>query len=145
MQTKTFEISGVRYEVYMLTGRRAMRLAYRLSKYLSGPVSELAEGVTTGSLEATQVDLGAALRRFFDGCSEEDFVRFTEEMFDDVRRNNAPLKDTMDVSFQGKPAELFEVLYRVVRIQFEDFFTKLAGSIKDGIGGQLGNKAELEP
>jgi hypothetical protein len=120
MRTEKFSHAGHTYEVHYLFGREALTLSYRLAKYVGPSLAGMAAGGAT--------DLSAAANSFFANCSESEFTDFTESMFKNVLIDNKPGEHHWAEHFRGKPGELYQVLIKIVKVQFADFFHGLIDS-----------------
>jgi hypothetical protein len=120
MKTEKFTHAGTSYEVHYLFGREALTMSYRLAKYVGPSLASMAGGGT--------VDLSNAANSFFANCAESDFTDFTEAMFKNCLINGKPGEHHWAEHFRGKPGELYQVLIKIVKVQFADFFQGLIDS-----------------
>jgi len=126
-EPQSFEIDGHTFEVYPLMGREALRLARRLSSYLSGI---LAIGASAQSEEDISVsDLQQGIEQFFRNCSEKEFEEFADKMYSKMTMDGRKLDKDWNTIFMGEMGLMFKSLMESVKIQFKDFFSILENSV----------------
>jgi len=118
-----------------LMGRAALSASYRLSKYLAPALGKLAGAKDAKSTKKkiasildADVDLEKVAQLFFDNCTEDEFVAFSDLLLERILINNVRL-DANSNHFIGYPERIFELLIKSVKYQFVGFFSAFKGKI----------------
>ena len=109
------EINGKHYTITPFVGTKGFKYLGRLTKYATPLVGALAQ-------QGEDVDLPAIIQNvFFEGTDE--FVSLILELVSDVHRDG--MKINPDVEFKKNYMTLLELALEVIKINYEDVFTKL--------------------
>lgn len=109
------EINGVHYTITPFVGTKGFKYLGRLTKYATPLVGALAQ-------QGEDVDLASIIQNlFFEGTDE--FVSLILELVSDVHRDG--MKINPDIEFKKNYMTLLELALEVIKINYEDVFTKL--------------------
>ena len=120
------------YTVQQLPARPALKLFNKLARVATPALGKLMSGGATKISELDTANLGAALEALFERLTPEQQDQMTEELLQAALVDGAPLWPQFNVHFQGRIAEVFQLLRFALKVNFGDFFKGLlaaAGSL----------------
>ena len=126
------ELGEHTYTVQQLPARPALKLFNKLARVATPALGKLMAGGATKISELDTASLGAALEALFERLTPEQQDQMTEELLQTALVDGAPLWPQFNVHFQGRIAEVFQLLRFALKVNFGDFFKGLlaaAGSL----------------
>jgi len=139
IETKEKTIDGSKYSVTQMTARKALKTKAQLLKIFGAAFAEIfiqeKPSKNLKGLTFSKKDAVNAIQSLATQLEDEKFEFLVLELLQNVRKNGIELtKEIIDFEFAGKLNTLFKVIWFVIEVNFENFFSEL------GITGLFSNK-----
>lgn len=132
IETFQKEIDGATYQITQLPARRALKLQAKLIKLFGGVIGNFC----LGNGKDTDEKIVNAIQSLSYTIDENNFDSLCMEILQGVRKNGVELTPaTIDLEFAGDMAGIYKLIFEVLKVNFENFFTMLG----------IGNQSMLQP
>lgn len=137
LDSQTKDIAGQRFEVFKLPPLVAQDVLIDIGQVLApalGRAASAVESVQGGNPLDMDLDdprIGSAIAALVQGISKEKMRELIRIMADVTHCNGTPLAKTLEVTFRGDLALMYQWLWFALQVQFGSF----TGWLGDAIGG----------
>ena len=126
---KNVKVDGQTYKVVLLPPTRALKIAMKLTKLIGEPMAAMA-GAGGDEISSAKA-LPAAVKALMERIDEDSVLDLIKEMIGTCVKENKSLN--FEDEFHGRLGHLIKLFAAVLEVQFKDFFTDLAGMLKQSL------------